>query len=187
MMIANSVVAIGIVKAVDHKNRTVTLEGPERALTLEASEDVDLSKIAVGGEVEALFIESYAINMVAAPKVSGTVTLESTSVAIGIGVTWGHGTLTMYDGSTHKIKIDGLSVVDLGISKIHATGEVFNLVEPKDLRGTFVTGEAGVTIIGGGSAAAMKNSNGVVLQLKSTQKGLKLTLAPGGMNIDLIE
>lgn len=187
VMVANSIVAIGVVKAVDQENRTLTLEGPERTLTLEVSEDVDLSKIKVGGEVEALFVESYAINMIAAPKVSGTVTLESTSIAVGIGVTWGHGTLTMYDGSTHKIKVNGLSVVDLGISKISATGEVFNLVEAKDLKGTFVTGEAGITFIGGGSASAMKNANGVVLQLKSTQKGLKLTLAPGGMDIDIVE
>ncbi len=187
VIIANSIAAVGIVKAIDNDNRTVTLEGPERTLRLEVSEDVDLSKISVGGEVEALFVESYAINVVPAPKVSGTVTLESTSIAVGIGVTWGHGTLTMYDGSTHKIKVNGLSVVDLGISKISATGEVFNLVEAKDLKGTFATGEAGITVIAGGSATAMKNGNGVILQLKSSQKGLKLTLAPGGMDIDLVE
>jgi len=187
MMVANSIVAIGVVKAVDPKNRTVTLEGPERILTLAVSEDVDLSKITVGGEVEALFVESYAINVVPAPKVSGTLTLESTSIAVGVGVTWGHGTFTMHDGTTHKVKVKGLSLVDLGITKIEATGEVFNLVEAKDLKGTFVTGEAGVTVIGGGSVAAMQNDNGVVLQLKSKQKGLKLTLAPGGMNIDLVE
>jgi Cu/Ag efflux protein CusF len=187
VIIANSIVAIGIVKAIDNDNRTVTLEGPERTIMLAVSEDVDLSKISVGGEVEALFVESYAISVVPAPKVSGTVTLESTSIAIGVGVTWGHGTLTMHDGSTHKIKVGGLSVVDLGISKISATGELFNLVEAKDLEGTFATGEAGITVIGGGSVSAMKNGNGVVLQLKSSQKGLKLTLAPGGMSIDLVE
>jgi len=186
-MITKSVEAVGIVKAVDSKNRTVTLEGAENTIMLEASEDVDLAQVKVGDEAEAVYIESYAVNVVPAPKVSGTITLESTSVAAGIGVTWGHGMLTMYDGSTHKFKVKGLSVVDLGIAKISATGEVFNLVEAKDLNGTFIAGEAGFAFIEGGSAAAMQNGNGVVMQLTSTQKGVKMTLAPGGLKVNLVK
>jgi hypothetical protein len=93
----------------------------------------------------------------------------------------------MHDGTTHKFKVNGLSVVDLGMSKISATGKVFNLVEAKDLNGTFITGEAGITIVGGGSSSAMSNKNNVVMQLRSTQKGLKLTVAPGGMKVQLVE
>jgi hypothetical protein len=125
--------------------------------------------------------------VVPAPKVSGTVKLESTSVALGIGVEWGHGTLTLHDGSTHKIQINGLSVLDLGVSEIKASGEVFNLVELSDLDGTFFAGQAGIALGVGGSATAMKNSNGVVMQLKSTQEGVKLTLAPEGLSIKLAE
>ena len=44
---------------------------------------------------------------------SATVSIESTSVAIGIGVQWGHGTLK-YKGQEYKFSIGGLSVVDLG-------------------------------------------------------------------------
>lgn len=187
VMLTRSIVAEGVVKAVDTEDRVVILEGVEKTVALEVSEDVDISEIKVGGAVEVVYVESYAINFIPAPKVSGTVTLESTSVAFGIGVTWGHGVMTMDDGTTHKFKVDGLSVVDLGISKISATGEVFNLVEAKDLNGAFITGEVGITIIGGGSASAMSNGNNVVMQLKSTQKGLRLTVAPGGMKIKLVE
>jgi len=56
---------------------------------------------------------------------SGTVTLESTSIALGVGVQWGGGKLTLNDGSTHEFNAMGLSVVDLGASKIEATGDVF--------------------------------------------------------------
>lgn len=187
MMVSKEIAAVGVVKAVNTKNRTVTLEGVKHTITLAVSKDVNISEIKVGQRVEAVYIESFAINLVPAPKVSGTVTLESTSVALGVGVTWGNGVMTMHDGTTYKFKVNGLSVVDLGISKISATGEVFNLIEAKDLNGTFVTGEAGITIIGGGSALAMSNGNNVVMQLKSRQKGLKLTLAPGGMKVQLIE
>ena len=40
-------------------------------------------------------------------------------------------------------------------------------MEAKDLAGTYISGEAGAALIGGGSAIAMKNENGVVIQLKS--------------------
>ncbi|NJN48100.1 MAG: hypothetical protein HC808_18290 [Candidatus Competibacteraceae bacterium] len=186
-MITNSIAAVGAVQAIDVKNRTVTLRGVERTLVLEVAEDVDLSKIKVGDEAEAVYVESYAISVVPAPKVSGTVELESTSVALGIGVEWGSGTLTMYDGTTHNFTIKGLSVVDLGVSKISAKGEVFNLVEAKDLNGDFLAGEAGVTVVKGGSATAMRNTNGVVMQLLSTQKGVKLTFAPAGLKVELVE
>jgi hypothetical protein len=185
--VTSRTVAVGTVKAIDHEHRVVTLQGAESTVQLEVSEDVDLSKVKVGDTAEAVYIASYAVQVVPAPKVSGTIKLESTSVALGIGVEWGHGTLTLHDGTTHKIKINGLSVIDLGISKIKATGEVFNLVELKDLDGTFFAGEAGIAVGVGGSATAMKNGNGVVMQLKSTQEGIKLTLAPEGLSIKLVE
>lgn len=187
VMVSRTQEAVGVVKAVDVKSRTVLIEGVEKAILLGVSDDVDISEIRIGNEVEAVYIKSYAINLVPAPEVSGTVTLQSKSVAAGIGVTWGHGELTMYDGTVHKFKVDGLSIVDLGISTISATGEVFNLVEAKDLNGTFIGGAAGVTVVGGGSAAALKNGNDVIVHLKSSQKGLRLTLAAGGMNVELVE
>ena len=185
--VTSKTVAVGTVEAIDRNNRTVTLQGAERTVQLEVADDVDLSTVKVGDTAEALYVESYAVQVVPAPKVSGTVKLKSTSVAIGVGVEWGHGTLTLDDGSTHKIKIKGLSVLDLGVAEIKATGEVFNLVELTDLDGTFFAGQAGIALGVGGSATAMKNSNGVVMQLKSTQEGVKLTLAPEGLSIKLVE
>jgi Cu/Ag efflux protein CusF len=185
--VTETTVAVGVVKAVDHKNRTVTLQGPERTISLEAAENVDLSTVKVGDSAEAVYIQSYAAQVVPAPKVSATLELETTSVAVGVGVQWGHGTLTLYDGSTHKVKINGLSVVDLGVSKVKASGEVFNLVELVDLNGTFFAGQAGIALGPGRSATAMKNANGVVIQLKSSQKGARLTLAPEGLTIKVEE
>lgn len=187
MMVTGSIAAVGTVMAVDVENRKVTLKGAKNTVVLAASEEIDLSQVKVGDEVEAVYIKSYAINVIPAPKVSGTVQIESTSVAVGIGVEWGQGTLTMYDGTTHTFDASGLSVLDLGISKISATGQVFNLVEAKDLNGIFVAGEAGAALGGGGSVQAMKNGNGVVMQLRSTQTGVKLTLAPEGLKINLDE
>lgn len=186
-MITRTTEAKGVVKAVDTEKRLVTLQGVENTIVLRASTDVDIAQVKVDDEVEALYVESYAIDVLPAPKVSGTVTIEGQSVAVGVGFSWGHGTLTMYDGSTHEFKISGLSLVDVGFTKVSATGEVFNLVQAKDLSGNFIAGAAGATFIGGGSVAAMKNENGVVMQLKTSQKGLRLTLAPAGMTVKLAE
>jgi Cu/Ag efflux protein CusF len=179
--------ALGTVESVDAKNNTVVLKGALKTVQMTVSEDVDLSKVKPGDEVEAVYTESFAVKVEPAPKVSGTVEMKTTSVAIGIGVEWGSGTLTMNDGSTHKFKINGLSVIDVGVSSVQFTGEVFHLVEAKDLTGTYVAGEAGATLFAGGSAMSMKNSKGVVMNLKSTQKGLKLTLAPEGLTIKMAE
>ena len=173
------------VVAVDTEQRVVVLEGPENTLALKVSDAVDINKVEIGQEVEALYTESYAISVVPAPKVSGTVKLESKAVAIGVGVSWGSGTFTMYDGTSHDFTISGLTVLDAGISSMDATGEIYNLVEAKNIEGVFVAGEAGAAFIAGGSAVALKNGNGVVMKLKSTQKGVRLTFAGEGLRIKL--
>jgi Cu/Ag efflux protein CusF len=183
VMIQHTVTATGVVKKVDTKHRLITVEGTQKTLELKVAESVDLSKFKPGDQVEAVYVSLYSIAVEPAPKVSGTIKMKATAVAAGIGVEWGSGTLTMYDGSTHTFKVSGLSVIDVGITTIEAEGEVYHLVEAKDLEGTYMAGSAGATFVAGGSAATMKNGNGVVLKLKSTQKGLRFTLAPGGVRI----
>jgi len=119
--------------------------------------------------------------------VSGTLTAETKSVAVGIGVGWGSGELTMYDGSKHKLKISGVSIVDVGVSKSTFTGEVFELTDPKDIAGVYASAAAGITLGKGRSAAVLKNDRGVVMRVVSESKGLKLTLAPEGIKIELAE
>jgi hypothetical protein len=89
-------------------------------------------------------------------KPSGTVEMESTSVALGIGVSWGDETLT-YGGNQHKFTLSGLSVIDLGISKVTATGEVFNLKKLEDFSGNYVATEAAGALGGGAGVVAMRN------------------------------
>lgn len=185
MKLTDSTYAAAEVTAVDAKQQTVTLQGARGSLVLKVDDDIDLSRVEVGQEVEALYVESYVVSVAPAPKVSGTVKMKTTTLALGVGVQWGEGTLTMYDGTSHAFKVGGLTVVDVGIASAEATGEVYELVEAKDLEGNFVVGEAGAVFIGGGSAMTMKNGNGVVMKLKSSQKGVRLTLAGEGLNIEL--
>jgi hypothetical protein len=117
-------------------------------------------------------------------KPSGTVTVESKSVAVGIGVSWGDGVLT-YKGKQYKFSMSGLSVVDVGVSKVTAKGKVFHLKKLEDFSGNYVAAAAGATVGGGAGGTAMKNQNGVVMKLTETSKGLQFTLAAEGVDIKL--
>lgn len=126
----------------------------------------------------------FSAAMAAEPTPSGTVKLTSKAVAIGVGVSWGDGSLT-FGGKTYSFSVEGLSVVDLGVSDITTSGEVFNLKNLADFSGNYFAGEAGIAIAGGPSDTIMKNENGVVLRLHGTQKGARLTLAAQGVTLKL--
>jgi hypothetical protein len=125
-----------------------------------------------------------AVALAAEPAPSGTVKITSKAVAIGVGVTWGDGTLS-YQGKTHSFSVDGLSVADLGISSVTSTGEVFNLTKLSDFSGNYAAGEAGIAIAGGPSDVVLKNQNGVVIRLHGTQQGGRLTLAAQGVKLQI--
>ena len=187
MRVTRTIEAKGVVEAVDRKQRTVTLTGAKQSLVLKASAEVDLSAIKAGDKVEAVYVASYAIAVESAPKLSGSVKLSIKAVALGVGFSWGSGTLEMNDGSRHDFKVKGLSIVDIGASTVEATGDVYHLVEAKDLAGAYFAGQAGAALVKGGSVQAMKNDMGVVIKLKSSQTGLRLTLAPEGLKISDID
>ncbi len=113
-----------------------------------------------------------------------TIRLNEGSIAAGIGVTWGSGTLT-YKGKTHAIKVDGLDVGSVGVSKISATGTVRHLKSLDDFDGTYAAAQAEATAGGGGSGVMMRNANGVVVELTSTTRGAKLTIGPSGVRMEL--
>jgi len=115
---------------------------------------------------------------------AGKVAIESKSVAVGIGVTWGDGKLT-YQGQDHAFTVNGLSVVDVGVSKVSTTGNVYHLKKLSDFAGNYAAAEAGAALGTGKSAVAMRNQNGVVMELTSTKTGIQFTLAPKGVEVKL--
>ena len=112
--------------------------------------------------------------------------LSGGAVAIGIGYTWGHGTLYYSkDQKQYRFKLSGVSIVDVGGAGINAEGEVYNLSSPTDLSGDYTAITAGVTLIEGGSLAYLKNDKGVVIKLHSQTGGLRFNLSANGMKITL--
>ncbi|MFZ9611419.1 MAG: hypothetical protein ACO294_12040 [Methylococcales bacterium] len=117
-------------------------------------------------------------------KIDATIHLTLGSVAAGVGWTWGEGVLT-YQGVDHKFEIKGLSVADVGISKLSASGVVHHMNALDEFNGSYYGVKGGVTIAGGVGALALKNNHGVVLELNSTSQGLKFELGAQGVTIQL--
>jgi hypothetical protein len=118
-------------------------------------------------------------------KKSGTIKIEQIQVAfIGSG-NLGGGTLS-FGGRNYRFSIGGLGIGGFGISKITATGEVYNLKEVAYFPGAYVQGRYGA-VIGDLSSGELwlKNSNGVVLKLKAEREGLALSLGGDAVYIDL--
>lgn len=113
-----------------------------------------------------------------------TVDISGGTLAAGVGFVWGHGDL-IYQGSKHRFKLSGVSIVDVGASRITASGVVYNLKDIGDFNGNYATVSAGVTVGGGGSAVVLRNEHGVVIKLLSTGEGLRFNLSADGVNIKL--
>lgn len=118
---------------------------------------------------------------------SGTVTLYATSVAAGVGWQWGEGTLTLNNGKKYRFTIQGLEVLGVGYSEVRADGTVYNLNPSRvsDFDGLYAAAEASGAVGKGQGVRTMRNEHGVVINLSSRQKGVKLTLAGEGLRIAL--
>ena len=133
----------------------------------------------------AVLVLGFTLSVVrAADQPDGKIKLSGGSIAAGVGVSWGSGTLT-YQGKDYPISVNGLSISDVGITKIEASGDVSNLKKLEDFDGNYTAVGAGVTVAGGASAVAMKNQNGVTVNLVATTQGVKFTLGGGGVSMKI--
>lgn len=121
-----------------------------------------------------------------AKKPDATLALSERSVGIGIGFSWGKGTLT-YQGKTYSVKVEGLSVGEVGLDRATAVGNVFNLKKLDAFSGNYTAAGAAGTIGGGAGVTAMRNQNGVVIELTSTTQGASLKLAAEGLRLTLMK
>jgi hypothetical protein len=115
---------------------------------------------------------------------SGTVSIDLTSIAAGVGASWGSGVLR-YQGRTYRFSVSGLTVGDVGASTVSAVGNVYNLYRPSDLAGNYAAVGAGIAVGGGVGGVTMQNQKGVQIQLYSVVQGVQLTIGPQGFNIQM--
>lgn len=130
----------------------------------------------------ALFVASVASADEKIP--SGTIKIDEVQFAYILGGDIGHGALH-YQGMKYRFKTGGIKAGGIGISKIAAVGEVYDLFDISEFPGTYVSGDYGITLGGGVGGMVLKNQNGVYLRLRSTMEGIALNVGLEGLNIQL--
>jgi hypothetical protein len=118
-------------------------------------------------------------------KESGSVRIEQYQVAfIGSG-NLGGGTLS-YQGKSYKFTIGGLGIGGFGVSKITASGNVYNMNQLSDFEGAYGQARTGFAVADqGGGTLWLENQKGVYMKLASQREGLALSLGGDAVYIDL--
>jgi len=132
----------------------------------------------------ALILVLGTTRLAAAAEPTGTVSIKTTSVAAGVGVQWGEGTLT-YNGKKYPFTLQGLDLVGVGYAQVTAEGTISNLSKLSDFEGVYAAAEAGAAAGSGSATITMKNPHGVTMTLHAVQEGVQLKLAAGGVNVAL--
>jgi hypothetical protein len=109
-------------------------------------------------------------------------TLQTVSMADGVGYSWGAGALT-FQGKAYPFRVEELSVGDIGISKAEATGHVYNLTKLEDFSGDYVAVSASAAIAGGHGIATMRNQHGVFIDLTGIDEGVELKFGIEGVKL----
>jgi hypothetical protein len=143
------------------------------------------NRILLGLALAAFFLVAATPGIAQAPYYAvGSVSIDMTSVAAGVGASWGSGVLR-FKGQRLLFKIDGLSVGSVGVSTISAVGNVYNMTRVSQFAGNYAAVGAGVTLAGGVAGLKMQNQSGVVINLYATQAGVQLNIGPQGFTISM--
>jgi hypothetical protein len=143
-----------------------------------------LSRLCMSILLWVLVLGSVTPATAKAPPPSGTLTISTTSIAVGIGVNWGIGILTTH-GKRYPFALQGLEIGGVGVSKVQATGQVYHLRQVTDFAGTYIAVMADAAVVQGAGLLTMRNQHGVVINLQSVQQGVKLTAGGEGITIKL--
>src|SRR4030081_1582340 len=105
------------------------------------------------------------------------VQMESMSMSLGIGEQSGDGILHLPNLGTncsYPFKVHGFGGgIQVGISKVSASGPVANMTRIGDLSGDYGATEGEVTLLVGAGGSSMKNrGNDVMMNLKSETQGV---------------
>lgn len=115
---------------------------------------------------------------------SGTLSMTAKGAAVGVGYTWGDGTLR-YGGRSYHFSVNGVSVADVGFSKVSGSGRVYNLKRLQDFSGTYIAATGQATLGTGIGGQVLENGNGVQIRVDQVSKGARLEGSADGIKLTL--
>ena len=115
-------------------------------------------------------------------KPDATVDFTGASAAVGVGYSWGSGTLH-YKDNNYPFSASGLTLADIGGGQNVVTAEVYHLNKADDFPGTYSVASTGAALVGGGGIGYLENDKGVIMKVTSSTKGARLNLGVGGVEV----
>ena len=116
--------------------------------------------------------------------VSGTISMTAQGAAVGVGYTWGDGSLR-YGGRTYHFTVNGVTIADVGYSRVTGRGRVYNLHRLQDFSGTYAAATGEVTAGNGIGGQVLKNANGVEIRVDQITRGARLQGSADGIKLTL--
>src|SRR3954452_19922124 len=114
--------------------------------------------------------------------------MDTTSIGLGLAGQTGEGILHLPNLGTncsYPFKVSGFGGgIQVGVSKVSASGPVANMTRVSDLSGEYGATEGEITLLAGAGGSTMKNrNNNVAMSLKSETQGIGLGFVAKGMAI----
>ena len=149
---------------------------PRRLMTLAAA--------AAFAATPALAPVAWARDPAPPGPVSGTINLNAQGAAVGVGYTWGDGVLH-YGGRTYHFAVNGVTIADVGYSKVTGRGRVYNLKRLQDFSGTYAAATGQATVGTGLGGQILENGNGVQIRVDQVSRGARLEGSADGIKLTL--
>ena len=133
------------------------------------------------------FVLFLGATMACSEALAGTASIRFNLYKAGfiVGVSGGKGTVT-FQGKRYPISIDGVSFgATIGASKAELIGTAQNVHDIHDIEGTYTAAQASLAVAGGGKAAQLQNSKGVILKVRGRQIGFEFSVDLSGMELRL--
>jgi hypothetical protein len=113
---------------------------------------------------------------------SGTVDIDQTRVSFLASAAGGGGVLH-FRGHDYPFSIGGLGIGGIGVTRLLATGSVYNLSSYDKFTGVYGELRTGIALGKAQGKLWLKNGDGVVLGLHGKGKGVGLSLGADAINI----
>ena len=116
----------------------------------------------------------------------GTVALQAKAAALGVGFTWGDGTLT-FGGRRYPFEVKGITITiaDVGFGRLSGRGRVYNLKRVEDFSGTYAASTGEATVGRGLAGQIQVNAAGVQLRIDNVTRGARLSGSADGIQLTL--
>ena len=115
---------------------------------------------------------------------SGTIDMVAKGAAVGVGYTWGDGVLR-FAGHRYPFSVNGVTIADVGYSKVSGHGRVYNLKRAQDFSGTYLASTGEATLGNGIGGQILRNANGVEIRVDQITRGARLQGSADGITLTL--